>query len=315
MRHLTALPLIFGLIFGLSACGGELLSPPPPEYPVTVGDFVQEEAPRDVISLTPAMTEMVTDLGYAPLLRGVSDFCGIPPSPPPPREAGDDADPPPPPAVRMGTVYSPDWDAIAGFRGALVLTSVPLTQRNLLKLQQAGYSVLTLPRADSSDGIRRNLLSLAAVLGGRHAGAEAADRLFQLMDARLAAARASLSACAGPMDAALLAAYPCQMATGDTLEGKLLESVGFTLSGAAFSGWQCPAEELKSLEPDVIFCARAEDVETVRNSREYRSTAAVRNGKVTAVDFTAFQNQSLRMFDTLAEMASFAASPGPGGAS
>ena len=34
---------------------------------------------------------------------------------------------------------------------------------------------------------------------------------------------------------------------------------------------------------------------------------AVKNGKVKAIDFTAFQSQSLRMFDMLAKMAEFAA--------
>ena len=33
----------------------------------------------------------------------------------------------------------------------------------------------------------------------------------------------------------------------------------------------------------------------------------MKNDKVMAIDFTAFQNQSLRMFDTLAEMAKFTA--------
>lgn len=48
-------------------------------------------------------------------------------------------------------------------------------------------------------------------------------------------------------------------------------------------------------------------METVKQSYEYKVAAAVKNDKVMAIDFTAFQNQSLRMFDTLAEMAKFTA--------
>ena len=48
-------------------------------------------------------------------------------------------------------------------------------------------------------------------------------------------------------------------------------------------------------------------METVKQSYEYKVVAAVKNDKVMAVDFTAFQNQSLRLFDTLIEMARFAA--------
>ena len=57
----------------------------------------------------------------------------------------------------------------------------------------------------------------------------------------------------------------------------------------------------------MIFCAEADEVETVKQSYEYKVVAAVKNDKVMAVDFTAFQNQSLRLFDTLIEMARFAA--------
>ena len=45
----------------------------------------------------------------------------------------------------------------------------------------------------------------------------------------------------------------------------------------------------------------------MKQSYEYKVVAAVKNDKVMAIDFTAFQNQSLRMFDTLAEMAKFTA--------
>ena len=57
----------------------------------------------------------------------------------------------------------------------------------------------------------------------------------------------------------------------------------------------------------MIFCAEADEVETVKQSYEYKGVAAVKNDKVMAIDFTAFQNQSLRMFDTLVEMAKFTA--------
>ena len=52
-------------------------------------------------------------------------------------------------------------------------------------------------------------------------------------------------------------------------------------------------------------------METVKASYEYSVVAAVKNAKVTAIDFTAFQNQSLRMFEQLDEMAQLAAAAQP----
>ena len=213
------------------------------------------------------------------------------------------------PPVRVGSVYEPDWDAIAKFPDALVVTSVPLPEKYLIKLQQAGYSVLTLPHADSVEGIKENYMTLARVLAGDYTGRGLAEEAAAHIDSCLAAATSALSALPEAPDASLLAAYPYQMATGDSFEGRLLTSVGFTNSAGDYTGWLYPEEELKALEPDVIFCAREEDVPTVMTSYEYKSVAACKNKKVTAVDFSVFQNQTLRMFDTLVEMASFAAAP------
>ena len=181
--------------------------------------------------------------------------------------------------TRMGSAFQPDVEKIKTSGATLVLCTIQPTESTLVELQQADIQVVVLPRADSVEGIQQNYRALATLL----AGMETAP------------------------DATLLIAYPYRMATGDTLEGKLLEQVGFHCSGAEYTNWLYPESELKALEPDVIFCAEADEVETVKQSYEYKVVAAVKNDKVMAIDFTAFQNQSLRMFDTLAEMAKFAA--------
>ena len=42
---------------------------------MTVGNVTLTEAPTAVVSLSPATTEMVYDLGYGELLVGVSEYC------------------------------------------------------------------------------------------------------------------------------------------------------------------------------------------------------------------------------------------------
>lgn len=299
MKKIFTLLLAGILTLGLAACGnsGAPAEPEAPaEYPVTVGDFVLNEAPTagSIISLTPAITEMVFDLGYGDLLCGVSQYCDTP--------AAAAALP------KMGSVYTPDLAAIKASGATVLITSVPLTEADLIDLQQSGFSILCLARADSVEGIKSNYESLAKVLGGNVSGKVKSDEVAVRIDNALATAKTTLSALTEPMDATLLIAYPYQMATGDTLEGRLLTEIGFTCSGALYTDWLYPEDELKALEPDVIFCANADDVETVAKSYEYKSVAAAKNGKITKVDFTAFERQSVRMFDALMEMASFAVS-------
>ena len=209
---------------------------------------------------------------------------------------------------KMGSIYEPDTEAVKTAGAVLVVCTAQPTESTLVELQQAGAQVLVLPRADSVEGIKQNYRALGLALGGNVTGAAAAQEVGSRIDERLAHAKGVLAGEAERPDATLLVAYPYRMATGDTLEGRLLEEIGFHCSGAEYRNWLYPQEELKALEPDVIFCAEADEVETVKASYEYSVVAAVKNGKVTAIDFTAFQNQSLRMFEQLDEMAQFAAS-------
>ena len=294
----SAVAIAAALLMTLAmGCNNQPIEPDPepdPEFPVTVGSVTLTEAPAAVVSLSPATTEMIYDLGYADRLVGVSEYCTTPVAAAKPR---------------MGSAYQPDVDKIKASGAQLVLCTVQPTESILLELQQAGAQVLVLPRAATVDGIKQNYRALGMALAGNVTGSAEADAIGTMIDTKLAEAAAALSAAGRETapDATLLISYPYRMATGDTLEGKLLEQVGFHCSGAEYTDWLYPESELAALEPDVIFCAEADEVETVKQSYEYKVVAAVKNDKVMAVDFTAFQNQSLRLFDTLIEMARFAA--------
>ena len=173
--------------------------------------------------------------------------------------------------------------------------------------KEAGPKMTNAHSAQARNPQKAGSRQTGAKTGGNVTGAAAAQEVGSRIDERLAHAKGVLAGEAERPDATLLVAYPYRMATGDTLEGRLLEEIGFHCSGAEYRNWLYPQEELKALEPDVIFCAEADEVETVKASYEYSVVAAVKNGKVTAIDFTAFQNQSLRMFEQLDEMAQFAA--------
>lgn len=49
-----------------------------PRWPVTVREAVIEKIPRRVVTLSPAATDMVVELGYGGRLAGVSDYCETP---------------------------------------------------------------------------------------------------------------------------------------------------------------------------------------------------------------------------------------------
>ena len=290
MKKAIALLAAGLMICALAACG-QKASKGDGEFPVTVGNFVQQERPEKVVSLTPSATEMIYDLGYGNLVSGVSSYCDLPASVTE--------------LARMGSAYEPDIEAIAATGAKLVVTTVQLTESDLTALQQKGINILYLERADTTSGIKSNYETLGKVLGGNVSGATAAAAITAEIDSLMSKAQASLSV--KQASAVLLTGYPYQMATGDTPEGKLLAEAGFKNPAAAATGWLYPVEQKNALTPDVIFCASDEILESVNSGKEYNSSPAVTNGKVEAVDLAAFQRQSLRLFRMLADMAAYAA--------
>ena len=109
----------------------------------------------------------------------------------------------------------------------------------------------------------------------------------------------------GGQKAILLRQMGYGMATGDTFEGKLLEELGYVNDAAAYTGWLYDRANVAALEPDVIFADVSIPVDQVKQSVIYRPVAAVKNNKVMNVDFTVFERQSPRMFETLREMGRF----------
>lgn len=88
VKKLLALLLAMMLLASLAACGekergGESSSSAPeeepdPNWPVAIGDIRIPEKPRAAVSLSPALTEVIFELGAENQLAGVSDFCDYP---------------------------------------------------------------------------------------------------------------------------------------------------------------------------------------------------------------------------------------------
>ena len=129
MNHLrcTALLLAALLACTLAACfgGGERgeasSSPsqarqeePDPNWPVAIGDIRVAEKPERIVSLSPALTEVLYELGGGDRMAGVSAYCDFP------ADIGDLPD--------CGTAQSPDLNRLRELSPDVVFVSAPLTQ-------------------------------------------------------------------------------------------------------------------------------------------------------------------------------------------
>ena len=302
LKQLTALLLVATLVLALPGCkkkenapssGGSAPSSggssveSDPDWPVRIGETDILAAPQKVISLSPGTTEMLFAMGLGSRVVGVSDYCDYPPAEVEKRH-------------RCGTVLAPDTKAIREQEADLVVASAKLTQKDLIWFQQQEIPVLVLERAETMEELRQNYLDLALALMGRTAGRNHGEGYWEELEGMIRE-----GASGGGQKAILLRQMGYGMATGDTFEGKLLEELGYVNDAAAYTGWLYDRANVAALEPDVIFADLSITVDQVKQSAIYSPVAAVKNNKVMNVDFTVFERQSPRMFETLREMGRF----------
>ena len=260
-----------------------------PDWPVRIGETDIPSAPQKVVSLSPGATEMLFAMGLGSRVVGVSSYCDYPSAEVEKRH-------------RCGTVLAPDVERIRSQGADLVVASAKLTEKDLIRFQQLEIPVLVLERAETLEELRQNYLDLALALMGSTAGKNHGEGYWEELTGMI---EEGASAGDTAPKAILLRQMGYGMATGDTFEGALLEELGFVNDAKAYTGWLYDRANVTALEPDVIFADTSISVDAVKKSVIYQPVAAVKNDKVMNVDFTVFERQSPRMFETLREMGKF----------
>lgn len=264
-------------------------------YPVDVMGVTILEKPRRVVSLSPALSEMALDIGLMDTLIGVSDYCNYP-------QRTEFLEP-------CGTAQLPDFYKLRELAPDVVITSTPLIEADLILLQQMGAETIVFPRANSLDELDRLYLDLCALLLGQDPGQEWYEQNYlptrKSFDktAKIAAEEAREN----PASAIYLKMLDFNMATGDTLEGELLEAIGLKNDAGAYSGWIYPKSEAIALMPDIIFYDRGNvSKEALAKLVTYNTTPAMKQNRTMPVDGAIIERQGKRMLTLFEEMAKFA---------
>jgi len=193
------------------------------------------EIPERIVSLSPALTEIVFALGRGDRLAGVTDFCDFPP------EARE--------LPKMGGFSNPSLETVLDAGPDLVLISKNAgNQRPGLAMIDAGLNVLVVPSATFDD----TFVAIRTV--GEAIGADPAPLIADL-ESRLESVRAGLPENGRPRVAFLVSLEPLILAGPDTLPGQALAHAGgraaFDLNGYPRIG----LESLIEAEPDAILFA------------------------------------------------------------
>ena len=266
-------------------------------YPVTVSEVIVTDRPDKVLSLSPSLTEILCDLGYADRLAGVSDYCDYPQkvtSKP-----------------KLGTVQLPDLAAIKETGAQYLFTETAFAEQDLIALQQAQIEVICLSPAKTMDELKKLYVSLCTVMDGETEGAAAAQKAIDGYQKQLDRAAATVKSLTEARGEAVKVAYlrmmPFTVAGGDTLESRLLESIGFKNVAGDYSQWSYPESKLSEYNPDFFFLDSSVTIKMLEQDANYKNLNATIKDYYYNLDMLVFDRQGARMFDALEAMSSAAA--------
>lgn len=198
-------------------------------YPVTVGSLVFEESPQNAATLSPALTEIIAELGFGDRLSGRSVYCEYPES------------------IRsldtLGSAANPDVDAIIGKSPQLLLSQSPIAKKDITAIEAAGTRVLIIPAPSSLEGLYELYSKIFLLFNGENGEAESkAKELLSPLEENLAANKDILGRYVYIISPQLLAAGD------DTFAGDFLSHMGENAADVS----ELTAEKLAEIAPDHV---------------------------------------------------------------
>lgn len=237
-------------------------------FPAEIADatgrvFDIPENPR-IVALTPAVADIAARVGAAENLVGVSAF-----SPNVGRNAR-----------RVGSVFSPDYEAIVSLRPDAVVCSEIADKSVRARLESCGVNFFAV-HADGLDNIEKNVRLIGAVCGRDGRARQVADEFR---------ARTAPQNLGGGRRA--LFVFASVAAGKGSFVSDLMERFGFANCAQSAGGaWPMLHREfVVKANPEVIFAAAATGGERAamenlfKTDAAWRSTAAARNSRIFFVD-------------------------------
>lgn len=276
------------LVAGLAAgCANQAALPTGPsvkEYPVTIGDVTISKQPAGAVVLSPNTASVILALGYETQLKAKSADCT-------------QSD-----LSILPNVTADNADKIKQLGADLVFTDSALTQSQKDAMSKDGITVLTLKPATGRDDLARLYSQAGEALMGSGTGNDKGQKIAKGTLQTLDDITRMVPQSTQPVTAVYLYDANGSAATGDTLQGKLIESAGLTNIASGNSENKYSVSELLIANPQYIFCAKGVK-DQLTSSADAKKLIAVQKGKVFEMDDSLMQLQGSELVDAVSFMA------------
>ena len=288
--------VVAALIVWLGAAAGAGPAGKHSAFPVTMRDALGRRVtvptpPLRIVSLAPAMTEVLFALGLADRVTGVTDYCNYP--------AATRSKP------KVGGIVNPNVERILALKPQLVI-GMRLNPKPVLgALSRAGVPTFAAePRTIAE--VLTTITTVGALTGRR----DEAARLVGSLDRRLQAVQRKVQRLPKPTVVFVCQQSPVWVAGADTFPDHAIRMAGGRNIAATISGYkQYDVEMLVARNPDVILLTSMGGGDAQAELRAFvsrpsmRSLSAVQRSRVYVVDADIVDRAGPRIVEAVEEIA------------
>lgn len=256
----------------------------PPDFPVQVFDMELQQRPERVVSLSPALTELLCAFGFEDRLYGVSDYCNYPDS-----VKG---------ITSCGSPLSPDLAEIQDLVPDLLVTLTPLQQNDYQALQDMGIQIVEITAPADLEELFGLYYDICLLMDGVSSGGDAGLLFSQGYKQQLTALEEKVSneSSAGILSAVwIIESDTPILVEGGTLYHEILSVLG--LKNLAENGLS------EDTVPDLVLYGDTVKVEDLTASAQFGTWEAVNRNQIVEVPLAPLERYSPRMFDLLETLA------------
>ena len=251
-------------------------------FPITIDGVTIENSPTNVISLSPAITEIIFEMGYENSLIGRSRYCDFP------AEVED--------IQSVGSGANPDIDAIAELAPDVVICGSALAQKDVAFLNGKGIDVVVIPIPKTISQFYKGYEIIGTLFEGSIKGSNKGQETYEEIKSKIDEEIEKHSDDRKTFAYITTSSYT--VATGDTFEGEFLTIFADNIA-ANSSSYQYSLDEVNKANPDVIYIHKSLDADKVSKKKELANTTAVKNGDIIKIDNIYFERPSLRILELI----------------
>lgn len=264
-------------------------------YPVTVTDALDREVaikeePQRLVSLSPAVTEIIFELNMESKLVGVSDYCNYPPG-----------------ALtisKVGGFADPNLEVILDLKPDLVFASAGVQEGVLKKLEETGVAVVALDAKDL-EGVIQNIKTAGSAVGAPAQAAKvviALQKRIQDVEQRISQTTSKPEVFYEIWDNPLMTAGP-----GSFINDLIVKAGGRNIASNAQEEFpRFSLEVLLEKDPEVyIISTHGHKPTDVKQREGYQALSAVKKNKVFSLDENLITRPGPRVVDGLEKLAKF----------